>query len=374
MGEPLLLIEAASRYRGDLEDRRTELLAVALNEHAAFRDELLRRFDVGATYRTAQIATQRTYRVNDGRDRVRIDLEIRLRDETGHQQAVVFIENKFNPDESPRARWFDENQPRNERAALEQEAGIAAERLAAIVSDCDLDNPRRQVPAEYGRPLGWREVAEVAGIAGGQPGWQNLARETAAPASQRVLLEFWAYLKGDTVGALEDEDLFVLGRSARAWERVEGLLTRLSESLGWDEEVLDDWESEAATLISYIGGEPPPGTWLAQRQDGMLYVAITEGIWNDENPVGEPQIYAGWGIAAGREDRYATANSGWPASLEQAGLTALFDREGVYAFGRRNLKDLVTAGSTLSEQTRLVMPWVEETLSSTLKIAEPFKS
>jgi len=371
MGSPLLLVEAASRYRGDLEDRRTELLAVALDEHAEFRDQLLRRLGVTDSYERAEVTTQRTYRVGSDRIRVRIDLVIRLMGSNGHQEALVFIENKFNPEASPSARWFDDDQAQNQHAALQQEAGDASHRLAAIVSNCDLGHPRRWIPHEYGDALGWREVAELAGLAGGPIGWQVLAREPTAPASQRVLLEVWAYLKGDAVGALEDDDLAALGRTALAWERVVALLSRVSEVLGWEDEVYDEWETQAETGIVYIAGEAPAESWVATCEEGRLYVAITDGLWDDEAPVGEPQIYAGWGVVADRDARTVLASSSWPALVEGAGLVPIFDREGVYAFGRRDLKEFVRPGSTLSEQVSGSVEWIQAMLPTTLQAPEP---
>ena len=89
------------------------------------------------------------------------------------------------------------------------------------------------------------------------------------------MLEIWAYLKGDVVGALEDEDLVAIGRADQAWNRVYAVLERVTESLGWDA-VDDDWTTlEGTTSVNYIGTDPPDDSWLDRADGGWLYVVIT---------------------------------------------------------------------------------------------------
>lgn len=371
MGEPLLLLQAASRYRGDLEDRRTEILVVGLNDHRGFLEEFLRRAGVHRPWQGAKVRTQQIYRIGDAQKRVRVDVVIRLLTEDGATDTLVFIECKFNPDEDDHAHWFPPEQGPDQLTALWQETAGAERRLVAIVSDCDLENPARPVPKEYEHVLGWREIAELAGRAGGPGGWQELARDPSAHAKQRVLLEIWAYLKGDVVGALEDEDLVAIGHADQAWNRVYAVLERVSEILGWHA-VDDEWTTlEGTTSVNYIGTEPPDDSWLDPADGGWLYVVITNNEWDSAAAVGEPQIYAGWGVGLDREQLDGLAKSDWPSMVRRAGLVPIFDRDGAYAFARRDLKDFVTPASTISGQARSIVEWARPAVETALRGPEP---
>ncbi len=186
-----------------------------------------------------------------------------------------------------------------------------------------------------------------------------------------MLLEFWTYLKGDTVGALDEDDLFVLGQTARAEDRIDALLERAAEELEWDEEVANDWLTAGEAPIQYICGDAPEDTWLAKRRDGSLYALVTGAEWNDEAPTGEPQLYAGWGFSAKHEERDAIAKSDWPTTVSDAGLIPVFDPDGVYAFSRRGLRDIVESGSSLSTQVNLVVTWTQEVVTAALALEEP---
>jgi hypothetical protein len=369
LGAPLLLLEAASRYRGDLEDRRTELLAVAFNEHTDFQGRLLERLGATDSHTAAEVTTQETVRGSKGTSR--IDVLIRLSNEIGGSAGCVFIEVKFNPDNRPDAWWFTPGQASAQRAALDETSRHGSNRLVAIVSDCDLNNPRRPVPDEYDDVIGWREIAELAGESGGPTGWQSLARESTALASQRVLLEVWSYLKGDAVGALEDEDVAALARSGVAWDRVDALLRRLSEDLSWDGQVYTDWEIPDGPDVVYISGAPAPNSWLAEREDGWLYVALTDGLWESESPITEPQLYAGWGLPADAAARASLADSRWPSDVEQTGRVPVFDSEGVYVFGHQELRTFVHRRSTLTAQVGPILGWVRATIEATLAAPQP---
>lgn len=371
MGEPRLLLQAASSYRGDLEDRRTEILVVGLNDHRGFLEEFLRWVGVHEPYQGARVRTQQIYRIDDAQKRVRVDMVVRLLTGEGATGTLVFIECKFNPDEDDHAHWFPPEQGPDQLTALQQEAGGAERRLVAIVSDCDLVNPARPVPKEYEHVLGWREIAELAGRAGGPSGWQELARDPSATAAQRILLEIWAYLKGDVVGALEDDDLVAIGRTDQAWNRVWAVLERVSEILGWDA-VYSDWTTlEGTTTVNYISAAPPDDSWLARADDGWLYVAITNNEWDSVAAVGEPQIYAGWGVAPDREQLESLAQSPWPDMLRRAGLVPIFDRDGAYAFVRRDLRDFVTPASTISAQAQSIVEWARTAVDTALRAPQP---
>jgi hypothetical protein len=286
VGEPLLLLEAASTYRGDLEDRLTELLCTALAEHEAFWNELLTRLGVSERVVRSSVLTQQSFPEGPAR----VDLVIRAYDDADRPVAVIFIENKYNPRKLPSRYWFTDDQAGRQANALASQPA-ADHHLVAIASDFDLR--RLPVPAEYKHQLGWRDIAELANRSGGSQGWQTNARQSSTCVPQRVLLEFWTYLKGDTVGALTDDDLEALGQIVRAEDRVTSLLEQVADLLKWDDDVSDDWITSGKSPASYVAQEAPEGNWLADRRDGAFYVAIANAEWNDTSQYGQPHVYAG---------------------------------------------------------------------------------
>jgi hypothetical protein len=364
VGDPLLLLEAASSYRGDLEDRLTEVLATALSEHDGFCRALLARVGVLSRPTRLEVKTQESF--PDGP--ARIDVVIRGYSALNTPTVVVFIENKYNPRKLPSPYWFDDDQAGRQVAALSHQPG-EEHRLVAIASDIDLR--RYDVPDEYAPQIGWREIADLANAAGGADGWQLQARRADEPASQRVLVEFWAYLKGDTVGALDEDDLFVLGQTVRAEDRVEALLERAAEQLEWDATVDDEWFTAGGAPIQYINGDAPEDSWLSTRRDGSVYALVSGGAWTDGSPVGEPQLYAGLGFSAKREERDAVAKSVWTTSVAATGLVALFESDGIYVFSQRALREIVESASSLSAQVNLVVTWVAAVVATALALPEP---
>lgn len=364
MGDPLLLLEAASSYRGDQEDRLTEVFATALSEHGALCSELLTRIGILLSCARYEVKTQQFFPDAPAR----VDLVIRGYDAAGTATVVVFIESKYNPRKLPNSYWFNDDQAHRQAVALQGQLG-QEHRLVAIASDLDLR--RRPVPRQYEPRLGWREIAELANLAGGGDGWQADARRATASVPQRVLLEFWTYLKGDTVGALNEDDLFVLGQTVRAEQRVEALLERVAEELEWDETVENDWITAGEAPIQYVGADPPPDSWLATRRDGSMYALVAGAEWNDQSPAGEPQLYAGCGFSAKREERDAIARSDWPATVEKAQLIALLEPDGIYLLARRPLGDIVAGASSLSAQSSLVATWVREMTAIALGVPAP---
>ena len=169
-------------------------------------------------------------------------------------------------------------------------------------------------------------VEDVANQAGGDLDWRTDARLPSARACDRLLLEFVTYLKGDSVGALEDSDIEVLARTVLAEERIERLLERAAEQLddNWDDEVgTDDWVTPSGMAIFYVALDPPENSWPHARREGAFYVFVSEAEWSDERSIGEPTLYAGAGWAANREERAALAGSGWPDNIEAKGFRVL---------------------------------------------------
>lgn len=374
MGAPRLLVEAASSYSGDLEDRHTELLAVALNEHPAFLDRLVKELDLKAIYARADIATQTSYLSETGQ-RCRIDLEIRLMSRGEKQAAVIFIECKYNPDGRRNHHWFVDPygmaQGPVQKAVLDQERGSVEKVLASIVSDCDLR--RIDFPKEYelSKRLGWKKIADLINEAGGEPGWQRAARAANAVASQRVLLEVWSYLKGDAVGALDDTDLQALSGAARMEERVEALLRRISEMRGWDQyqQPGKDWGS-AATWLRYITAPVVDSPWPGGEAPAF-YVVITGRPWDVLDAVGNPQMYAGFGADWGNGLRGEDVDQArWQQQIGRQ-LKAVVDADGCFVFGARSLSELLGSGRTLSDQAGQSLRWIEEALMAAREAPPP---
>jgi hypothetical protein len=367
MGEPRLLLEAASSYRGDQEDRLTELLAVALHEHSGFCRAMLAECGVNWESTHVDVSTQQTIRAGPAR----IDLVIRASDAASDRSAVVFIESKYNPDRRSDAYWFDDRQASRQAVALSAQPE-AEQHLVAIASEHD---HTRGVPSLYQRPvLGWAAMAELVYRSGGSPGWEIEARGPATPVSQRILLEFWTYLKGDAVGAIDNEDLLALGLIVRAQERIEVLLQGVADALDWETSFgeADSWETPGENPIVYIIGTPDPDSWPASRKGmGALYALVSFGEWNDTGPIGEPQLYAGCGFDAKREERNLLASSDWPAQIEAQGLRFVTDSDGVYVFDRRPMAEIVAGANSLSAQISLATSWVDEAVRRALAVRWP---
>lgn len=364
VGEPLLLLEAASAYRGDLEDRLTELLGTALAEHEGFRNELLSHVGVRPPFAQSSVLTQQSFPEGPAR----VDLVIRTYDDAGRPVAVIFVENKYNPRKLANPYWFTDEQARRQASVLASQSA-AEHRLVAIASDFDLR--RLPVPDEYEHKLGWRRIAELADASGGGHGWQTSARRPTTSVPQRVLLEFWTYLKGDTVGALSDDDLETLGQIVRAESRVKALLEQVADLLGWeDAKVYDDWLTAGESPIHYIACEARKEHWLDRRTDGGVYVLVANAEWNDTSQYGQPHVYAGVGFSAEREECVALTESTWRAEVQQAGAE-IFDTDGIYALAGKPLAEVVAEGQTLSGQAGALADWARSTIDSIETLPAP---
>jgi hypothetical protein len=369
MGEPLLLLEAASRYRGDLEDRLTELFAVALSEHEGFCREVLTHVGVRAVPPKIRIRTQETFSEGPAR----VDVVIRGSSDSDDPLVVVFFENKYNPRKLTNSYWFDRVQAKNQAQALRSQPE-PDKHLVAVASDRDLHRRRPEIPPQYGQSIGWNQIADLAHRAGGPIGWQTDARRPSAAVPQRILLEFWAYLKGDTVGALDEDDISVLGQIPRVENRVTRLLERVADELDWDEGVDVDWSTEGDAPIFYIAAEAPAGSWVSKKDNGARYALVAGAEWSDTGPVGQPQLYAGCGFTVKRDERHSVQKSPWPALVQKAGLFPVFDSDGIYVFARRPLSEIVHPRATLSAQVAHVAEWIQNSVDAALAAPCPRES
>jgi hypothetical protein len=375
VGKPRLLLEAASSYRGDQEDRLTELLAVALHEHTGFCSSMLSV--CGARWMPSQVEVSTQEDIPEGP--ARIDLIIRAKSEETGRSAVIFIESNYNPDRQPQPYWFDEQQAKREARALDAQPEMERH-LVAVASDHDLAS--RDVPSQYEHKIRWRQIADLAYSSGGDHGWELKARRPDALASQRILLEFWSYLKGDTVGAIDGDDLLALGLERRANRRVEALLDRVADELGsyeadrrrptWESHCYTDWSTPGGFPIRYIIGEPDRGSRPRSRgHEGAMYALLSWAEWEDTGLVGEPQLYAGCGFVAEASERDALAHTDWCEQVRRAGLMFLTDRDGIYVFDRRPASDISADTMTLTDQVTLVTEWVKDAVSRALDLPDP---
>lgn len=189
------LLEGALRTE-KAEDRLTEILAVALQEHATFPDCFLDEagisLAVGTDDRSAEVRTQRpTW------ERRLVDLEVVIRE--GYTPvARLWCENKVGAAYQP-------NQLRHYRDALRQEAGgrtrsglVTIVRRAAVaaaervIRDANLDD----VPVWT-----WDDVGAIAETAGRRAAWEAQPgrstgswKDRPAFATQRTLSELLGYL------------------------------------------------------------------------------------------------------------------------------------------------------------------------------------
>jgi hypothetical protein len=383
VGKPLLLTQALRSYSDDLEDRLTEVLATTLEVHEGFCRLLVDRFGLEDRAAHYEICTQKTI----GADRTRIDLAITGHDLRGTTSATVFVESKYNPARRLHGYWFHSDQYNRQRAALDRESGTKL--LVGIASASDLD--RLSGPEElrpdydptekaYDAVISWNEVVAIARRAGGEPGWEQAARKPDALAAQRVLLEFVTYLnqEGAPMGAVDDDDIFVLRRSAVAEERVERLLEIAGEavagqvSTGADVyEVEADNESPNGSARMWVTVEPPESTWMSELRDAQLIVMITGAEYGEERSVGVPFAYAGLAWNAGKEGRDAISASAWAAKAKSAALDLYWDGNMCSVLAGKPLEQALEGGDTLHDQATRLAEWASPAIRAAMKLPNP---
>jgi hypothetical protein len=197
VGAPGLLVDAALSYLPDGEDRLTELLAVALHAHPPFLTAFAKSIGLPAA-ENYSLVTQHWADTE-----TRVDMRIEAHDGPA-TVGVAYVENKLE------GYWFSATQVRREKTCLQREYA-QARRFVCIVSSADLE---RLTPSEdqdalatakdFDEAFTWVDVANLASSAGaaceapwGGSTWRESALKPDAPAAQRVLHEFIAYLAED---------------------------------------------------------------------------------------------------------------------------------------------------------------------------------
>ncbi len=380
MGRPLLLLEAAYSYRVDGEDRLTELFATALSAHPGFCRELHEKLNLPGGERYL-IATQ--HRVSP---ECRLDMRIEARSLDGATTSVVYSEHKLD------GYWFSDGQVAREKAGLEAERA-ADKRLICVISADELatlqaaepNTPARTATAmDFDEPFTWSDIAGLARQAGrawpapwGGSGWADRALEASAPAAQRVLVEFLAYLEEDEVPeAISADDLLAFRIADQAQTKVESMLTLAARHVAAfplsaeDEDTVYDDESSTGVPLTCINFDLPEEHWLATDENSVLSAAIATtnagAPWADE----EPHVYAGLYIA----DEYATAAQAdreWIAAAATHNLGALAYEPGLWIVGTRLLSDFTATGVTLETQAAALGRWLAETLATSAELGPP---
>lgn len=310
MGRPMLLLEAAHSYRVGGEDRLTELFAATAAGHPGFCRGLFA--EVGLpTGETHCVTTQ--YRISPG---CRLDMRIEARDRANAAVSVLYSEHKID------GYWFSEGQIEREKAGLDAELApnkslvcvVSADELASLRA-AKPEVPSGAVTAEdFGNCLSWRDVSRIAGDAGaawpapwGGSGWRQQALLPEAPACQRILMEFIAYLGEDEVpDALSANDLLALRLADEAQQKIESLLTLAAEqvaafTLAQDDSPVYYSESSTSVPLTCVDFLLPDNHWLSDDEDSALSVAIAPTNAAAPQSEEEPQVYAGLRRAHPRE-------------------------------------------------------------------------
>jgi hypothetical protein len=380
MGRPLLLLEAAYSYRASGEDRLTELFAATLASHPGFCRALHEQIGLPGGERYL-IATQ--HRIGA---ECRLDLRIEARDAGGATRSVIYSEHKVD------GYWFSDGQVARENAGLEDERAdekrficvVSAGELATLEAT-DSNPPPGTVRADdFARVFSWTDVAGLARQAGrawpdpwGGSGWEDRALEPCAPAAQRVLVEFLAYLKEDEVPeAISADDLLAFRIADEAKTKIDSILMLAAQHVGAfhqsaeDQDIVyDDWSATGVPLRC-VNFELPEAHWLAANEDSVLSAAIATtnaaAPWAGE----EPYVYAGLYIA-NEPAAGAQTDREWIATATADNLEILHYEPGLWIVGTRLLSGFTAVGTTLEAQAAALGPWLEETLAASAALGPP---
>ncbi len=382
MGRPLLLLEAAYSYRDNGEDRLTELFAAALNSHPGFCHELHEKLKLPHGERHL-IETQ--HRVSP---ECRLDMRIEARSVDGATTSVVYSEHKID------GYWFSDGQVARERTGLEVESA-AEKRFICVISANELATLQAAGPSapagtatamDFDESLTWSDIASLARQAGrawpdpwGGPGWADRALEPSAPAAQRVLVEFLAYLKeeDEVPEAISADDLLAFRIADQAQTKVESILTLAAQHVdvfrlsAEDKDTVYHDESTKGVPLTCVDFDLPDEHWLAADENSVLSAAIARtnaaAPWGEE----EPHVYAGLYIAD-EHAAAAQADREWMAAAATRNLGALAYEPGLWVVGTRLLSDFTAAGATLDIQAAALGRWLADALAASAELGPPY--
>jgi hypothetical protein len=197
-------------------------------------------------------------------------------------------------------------------------------------------------------------------------------------------VEFLTYLEleGDAMGALADDDLFVLARHAQTMDRVDRLLWRAAETLadrmgavggsdGMTFEEEDDIDETTGAPRIWIGSDPPKDTWINELREGSLYIMISGAEYADREEVGTATVYAGLGWNAGRAGKKRTAGSKWEEAANDAGLGLYWEGTVCNLLAARPLQEIVTAANSIARQADALARWAHQSIVAAVRLPAP---
>jgi hypothetical protein len=381
-----LLIEAMYSYGGDREDRLTEVLASVLEVHQDFCRLITGRAGLRCDVERFGVETQ----VGAPGQRRLVDLVLRGAAADGEIVGSVFVECKYNPQHKPDPYWFTHDQADRQMRALRAEPG--EQRLIGVCSKGDLDRldgpldtrPDFDPRAVYDEVISWSEVRMLAREAGGDEAWEAQARSASASLADRLLLEFLTYLEleGDTMGALANDDLFVLARYAQAQDRVDRLLDRATQDLaaamapldgsgGPEFEPEEDVDETTGAPRMWYAADAPEETWLADLREGAIYVTVTGAKYDEEEEVGTPSVYAGVGWSPGRAGKKRLVGSKWEAAANDASVGLYWDGNDCNVLAHKPLQEITESGNTIVAQADVLAKWAHRSIVTVLGLAPP---
>jgi len=381
MSKPRLLVEALYSYGGDREDRLTEVLASVLEVHDGLVRRLVARLGLKSNPASFSAETQ----FGPAGQRRLVDLVLRGYDAEDRVVATIFLESKYNPAAVLEAYWFDEDQARRQREALGQHEGESVLSAVASKSDLDrLDGPLDARPSfdprdAYDSVISWTDVKvialELAEAEAPAPG-----RSGATPTSDRMLLEFLAYLEleGDAMGALGNDDLFALARILLTQDRVDRLLSLATKKFAGavdltvdsEEMLFEPDEDNSAENGFYYTSEAPDGGWLRDLK-GAVLVSV-DLLDADDTANASPSVFAGIAWNAGREGKKRLSGSGWERrARERSSLEIDWDKNAVSVGATRLLREIVGSGTTIAQQAAVLTGWAQTTIEKALTLPAP---
>lgn len=201
-----------------------------------------------------------------------------------------------------------------------------------------------------------------------------------------MLHEFITYCEreGSEVGALTNDDLFVLAKHAQTRGRVEDLLyavgQRLAGTLASDMTALEFGEAEddysetdedSGALRTWVSTAPPEGSWAVDRRDCELFLMIAGSTYGQEAQLGTPTIYGGVSWNAGRDGKHKMLGSSWERAVRRQELELHWGGTTCDAVAALPLQDLVDGASTTEEQAHRLAQWAQQQFETILALPEP---
>ena len=378
MSAPGLLVDAALSYLPNGEDRLTELLAVALHAHPPFLSAFAERIGLPAAENYSLV----TQHWADTETRV----DMRIEAHTGPATlGVAYVENKLE------GYWFSATQVRREKSCLQREYA-RARRFVCIVPAADLqrltsgvDQDAVATAEDFDEAFTWVDVADLASSSGaaapapwGGATWRESALTPDAPAAQRVLREFIAYLAEDEMpDQISMEDV----RAFNVADEVLDVVANFLEDGAFSSE---PWAPLSAIkrgrrvvyndkalgrALRCVDFDPEEGHWLADTDDAALTVAIDPGAdpkAGDEGPLVHIGLYLNKQLAP-----RAKADVGWLRAAASLEFTPIDYPAGLWLCRTVLLKHFASSANGYDSQVDDFGRWIKEALDAIATLRAP---